>query len=73
MGVTLMKDSKAWQVARQAWGSRRGIAARKCEGCFRAWRKSGSKQEETPPLFPPDYKGCCPTCGGRLSQPGIGL
>jgi hypothetical protein len=69
-----MDKSKAWQIAEEAWRKTRGnqgSAKRKCEKCFDNWDKDGSRPEGKPPLFPPDFDGDCPDCGGKLADPTI--
>ncbi len=66
-----MFNFKVWIVADRAWRNSKKKEAsvkRKCEDCFRKWRKKGSNPDDKPPLFPVDFKGRCPTCKSELKD-----
>jgi len=66
---------EAYAVAEEAWRKcskeKSGISRRRCPLCFDKWRKDGSKPEDRPPVYPCDFQGKCPSCGGELSHPSI--
>jgi len=64
-----MSNSQVWKIAEKAWADSRksSVVKKKCRKCFDAWR-SNDKQGQCPPLFPLDFKGKCPACGGVLDN-----
>lgn len=61
----------AREIAEKAWKEtkiKHYLCRRKCLVCFEEWKKNGG---DKPPIFPSDYEGPCPTCGGKLSHPSV--
>lgn len=70
MPTVPMPLEKYWKIAMEIWGMShsRGSAKKECVNCTNEFKKEGKEV----PVFPPDYKGDCPRCGGefRNTLPG---
>lgn len=51
-----------------AENGRDNLAVMKCTACFEAWLIKGRKTDNRPPVFPPNYEGECPMCGGKMES-----
>ncbi len=66
-GMVGLKE--AYEIAKMAWFcAPRNIYKKKCDLCHKKWGENGCIAEEKPSLFPVNFEGKCPVCGGELRQ-----
>ena len=64
MPTKSMTWEQYFNVATQAWSAfnSRGKTKKECGSCLEEFRK----ERKDTPVFPLDYKGNCPRCGGEF-------
>jgi hypothetical protein len=67
MSLATAREYAASLQAEDVTGTQNG-AVMKCPACYAAWNDKGRRQEDKPPVFPPDFGGDCPMCLGKMKS-----